>query len=84
MIFATMLFGALCWKLGECLAGRTTFYVSHRAGFYFRICGYGLAFTKDQRPLFSERMGYRKVLRIGRWAIQWLKRSSLPQSSNHD
>lgn len=54
---------------------RTTFYVSHSHGFYFLIFGYGLAFAKDTRPLFSERNGYRKVLRIGRWAIECLKPS---------
>lgn len=57
---------------------RRTFFVKHSSGLYFRIGGYGLAFERDMTPLFSERNGYRRVWRIGRWAIQWLTRRSIP------
>jgi hypothetical protein len=51
---------------------RTTFWVSHEAGFYFRLLGYGLSVERDRRPSFSERYGYKRVWRIGRWAIEVL------------
>jgi len=44
--------------------------------FWFRIFGYGLH-IKDMTkhpPLFSERNGNRKHLRIGKWSIGILKR----------
>jgi hypothetical protein len=49
-----------------------TFWVSHESGFYFRVFGYGLSIDSNRRVSFSERYGYRKVLRIGRWAIEVL------------
>lgn len=52
---------------------RNTFWQSHETGFYFRICGYGLSFDIDLPPLFSERYGLRRVLRIGKLAIQFLR-----------
>ena len=62
---------------------RTTFFVWGPrwgfTGFYFRLWGYGLSFERDAPVLFSERYGHRRVLRIGRWAVQWLKRSGLPR-----
>lgn len=58
---------------------RTTFWCSHESGFYFRIAGYGLSVERDMPALFSERYGYRRVLRFGRWAIQWLRRSQIRQ-----
>lgn len=57
---------------------RTTFWVSHEDGFYFRVLGYGLSVQRNRPVLFSERNGYKRVLRIGRWAVEWLKRSGLP------
>jgi len=42
-------------------------------GFYFRIRGYGLSVQRDRQKLFSERNGYKRVLRIGSWAAEWLK-----------
>ena len=43
-------------------------------GFWIRILGYGISVTnKDKHsPLFSERYGYRRVFRIGKWGIKWL------------
>lgn len=42
---------------------------------WFRVFGYGLAWHNRNihPPLFSERYGYRKVLRLGRWSIEQLK-----------
>lgn len=51
---------------------RSTFWCSHESGFYFRLFGYGLSFDIAMPVLFSERYGHRKVLRIGRLAVQWL------------
>lgn len=60
---------------------RTTFFVwgprNGFGGFYFRICGYGLSVQLDVPVFFSERNGYRRVLRVGRWAIEWLRRAQL-------
>ena len=41
-------------------------------GFWFRCFGYGMAIDIDAPMLFSERMGIRKALRIGRVRIQAL------------
>jgi hypothetical protein len=51
---------------------KTTFWCNHESGFYFRVLGYGLAVERDMPMLFSERNGYRRALRIGRWAAQML------------
>lgn len=42
--------------------------------FWFRICGYGLVVSDKtiNPPLFSERNGLRRWLRIGRYGIRWL------------
>lgn len=39
--------------------------------FWFRVFGIGLSIQNREihRALFSERNGYRKVLRVGKWAI---------------
>jgi len=42
-------------------------------GFWFRIFGCGLAIGKDRPVLFSERYGYQKVFRLGRWSVHALK-----------
>lgn len=52
---------------------KTTFLVRHDDGFYFRLLGYGLSVQRDRPVLFSERNGYKRVLRIGRWAFEVLK-----------
>lgn len=54
--------------------GRNTFFALYCHVFYFRILGYGLCVDRDMPVLFSERNGYRKVNRFGRWAFQWLRR----------
>jgi hypothetical protein len=51
---------------------RDTFWCSHPTGWYFRVLGFGLAFERDMPVLFSERVGARSVLRIGRYAMQFL------------
>ena len=45
-------------------------------GFWIRIMGRGISIVDKHKhpPLFSERHGYRKVLRIGRWGIEFLKK----------
>lgn len=53
---------------------RTTFWVGHEDGFYFRVLGYGLSIHRDRPILFSERNGYKHVLRLGRWAVELLTR----------
>jgi hypothetical protein len=43
-------------------------------GMWFRVLGYGLR-VADRRvnpPLFSERYGYRKVLRLGPYSVRFL------------
>lgn len=42
-----------------------------RWGFWFRVLGYGLTVvqTSQYPPLFSERHGYRKFLRVGGFRI---------------
>jgi hypothetical protein len=53
---------------------RGTFWVTMPGrGFYFRLRGYGLAVDRDLPVCFSERYGHRNVLRIGRWALQFLR-----------
>lgn len=46
-------------------------------GFWFRITQYGWGFSVVDKlknpPLFSERTGYKKVLRIGKFGIKLLK-----------
>lgn len=56
---------------------KTTFFCSSKTGFYFRIFGYGVSAQRDMPRLFSERMGARRVLRLGRWALQLLYRREL-------
>jgi hypothetical protein len=43
--------------------------------FWFRIFGYGLSCADKvlNPPLFSERYGYRRVLRVGRWGFEFLR-----------
>ena len=45
-------------------------------GFWFRIFGYGLS-VSNMAMMFSERYGYRKVLRIGSVKIGTLKASEV-------
>ena len=44
----------------------------YEGGFWFRLFGRGLSIS-DHPPMFSERYGYRKVVRIGKWGIKYLK-----------
>jgi len=43
--------------------------------FWIRLFGKGISVVDKKKypPLFSERFGYRKVVRIGKWGIEWLK-----------
>ncbi len=52
--------GALYWQTGEGI-------------FWFRVFGRGLHFN-SRPPLFSERNGYTKFVRVGKWRIRWLGR----------
>jgi hypothetical protein len=47
--------------------------------FWFRIFGYGLCFknTRIYPLLFSERNGYVKVLKIGKWNVRFLNRDNV-------
>jgi hypothetical protein len=49
-------------------------YEIYDGGFWFRIFGYGLTILDSHKyyPLFSERMGYRRYLYIGKWKIRHL------------
>jgi len=49
-------------------------FASYDGGFWFRVFGYGIAVVDKEKhpPLFSERNGYRRVLRFGRFGIEWL------------
>jgi hypothetical protein len=44
----------------------------YRWGFWIRIFGRGVRVERDARLLFSERYGYTRALRIGRWSVRWL------------
>ena len=51
-------------------------YYIYPGGCWFRVCGYGISIN-DMRihpPLFSERQGHRKALRIGHFSIKLLKK----------
>ena len=43
-------------------------------GFWIRLAGYGISVSDKIKhpPLFSERNGYRKVYRVGRWGIEFI------------
>lgn len=45
-------------------------------GFWFRIYGYGLV-ASTLKPIFSERHGHTKTLRIGGVKIQFLRRERI-------
>lgn len=49
----------------------------YEGGCWFRVFGFGLSF-RDSRthiPLFSERYGYRKIVYVGKWKVEFLKPS---------
>lgn len=41
-------------------------------GFWFRVFGYGVA-VSTMKPMFSERVGARKTVRIFGVKLEWLK-----------
>ena len=47
--------------------------------FWIRIFGVGISAVHRalHPPLFSERMGFRKSVMIGKYRVKWLKRSVL-------
>jgi len=45
------------------LLSGSAFKMGKHLGFWFRICGYGLA-VSTMTPMFSERNGYRRTVRI--------------------
>jgi len=56
---------------------RTTFFISHREGWYFRIFGYGISCSKSTYIPFSVRNGYVKELRLFGRRWQWLQRKDI-------
>jgi len=48
---------------------------SYDGGMWVRIFGRGASVVDKHKhpPLFSERNGYRKVLRIGKWRVEYLR-----------
>lgn len=63
-------FFILCWS------SNLVHYYKSPGFFWFRIYGYGLRFADRSKhaPLFSERTGRVKVLKIGKWSILFLRR----------
>ena len=55
------------WKLCRWLYGG-----AWKWGLWFRLFGYGPHIERDRMALFSERYGYRKVYRLGRWSFEWI------------
>lgn len=53
---------------------RSTYFCGHRRGVFFRIAGYGLSIDLHRPPLFSERNGFKRVLRFGPIALEFLRR----------
>ena len=51
-------------------------YARHDGGFWIRVFGRGISVADKIKnpPLFSERYGYVRVLRFGKWGIKWLKK----------
>lgn len=50
------------------------FRVSMRStGIWFRLFGKGFSIDRDMPTLFSERYGFRKVRRWGRWSFEVLR-----------
>ncbi len=45
---------------------------SYPGGFWVRVMGRGISIENKQkcRPLFSERNGYRRIVRFGRWGAE--------------
>jgi len=45
--------------------------------FWFRVAGRGLCFTDKRKhpPLFSERLGYRRVIRVRWLGIEWIRKA---------
>jgi hypothetical protein len=41
-------------------------------GWFCRVRGWGFAVEKDYPRYFSERNGFRRVYRLGRWSLEWL------------
>jgi hypothetical protein len=55
-------------------AGATWYFNLFERAIVFRAFGYGFHFGWYNRPVyFSERYGYRKVHRLGRLSLEWLK-----------
>jgi hypothetical protein len=56
-------------------------------GFWLRIMGRGISVVNKQKhlPLFSERNGYRRVRRIGKWGVEWLPANdqALPEAGRN-
>ena len=49
--------------------------MTYDGGFWFRILGHGLSVQDKTKhpPVFSERHGHRRVLRLGKWGVEILQ-----------
>ena len=49
-------------------------FYSYNGGFWVRIMGRGLSVMDKKKypPLFSERNGCKRIIRIGKWGVEWL------------
>lgn len=52
---------------------RETFYVFGCGAFFFRVAGFGLHFSINSKPCFSERMGLSPVWCLGRLHVRPLR-----------
>lgn len=57
---------------------RETFFVFKRGTFFFRVVGFGLHFSIDSKPCFSERMGLSPVWCLGRLHVRPLRPGPTP------
>lgn len=54
------------------LISADTYLYTCRLGMFFRVRGFGVSIEKDRPRLFAERIGFRRVYRFGRWAVEFL------------
>ncbi len=55
----------------------------YNGGLWFQMFGYGISVVNKKKhpPLFSEREGFRKVFRIGKLGIEFLKPQTLKSTN---
>ncbi len=54
------------------LVSSDTYLYTCRLGLFFRVRGFGMSIEKDRPRLFAERIGFRRVYRLGRWSLEFL------------